>query len=193
MPSGGQKKKYDTNYTPSNEVTLRYHYPSKYNNNTGMGEKFKWKMNPKLIISAVTSKTQDDLPTEELTSPYEIPTEEPTSDLASEPNGYSPSGHPSCLPSPLTSNLPLYVTFSYPQYARSDSPRGDTSIFPVPDPTTMFQKSLQKSQMVLPVVDNSLSYSHEPAILQLESRKMLIQDTASFYPTDISDYNEYLI
>ena len=43
-------------------------------------------MAPQLIISAVTSKTQDEIPTEELTFPSEMPTEEPTSDLAFEPN-----------------------------------------------------------------------------------------------------------
>ena len=59
------------------------------------GEKSKWKMAPQLIISAVTSKTQDDLPIEEITFPSDMPTEEPTSALASEQNDYSLSGYPS--------------------------------------------------------------------------------------------------
>ena len=47
MSSGERKKGYDTNDPP------------KYNNNSGMGEISKWKMAPHIIISAVTSKTQD--------------------------------------------------------------------------------------------------------------------------------------
>ena len=47
MSSGERNKGYDTNDPP------------KYNNNSGMGETSKWKMAPHIIISAVTSKTQD--------------------------------------------------------------------------------------------------------------------------------------
>ena len=95
MSSGERKKKDDTNDTPNNEVATIYHNPSKYNDNPGMGEKSKWKMAPQLIISAVISKTQDDLPIEEITFPSDMPTEEPTSALASEQNDYSLSGYPS--------------------------------------------------------------------------------------------------
>ena len=73
----------------------------------------------------MTYKTQDGLPTEELTLPSELPTEEPNSDLASEPNEYYPSGYPSRLPSPLPSNLTLEALFSDPQYVPSESPRVD--------------------------------------------------------------------
>ena len=82
-----------------------------------MGEKSKWEMAPQLIISSVTPKTQDDIPKEEITS-Y----------LASEPNNYSPSGYPSSLPKSLPSNLPLDATCSDQQSTPSDSLSGDTSI-----------------------------------------------------------------
>ena len=62
MSSGERKKADDTND------------PSKCNDNSGMGESSKWKMEPQLIISAVTSKTQDGNLTN---SGYNIPTSGP--------------------------------------------------------------------------------------------------------------------
>ena len=59
MSSGEQKKKDDTVDTSNNKVTPRSHDPSNYNYSPVMGEKYKWKMDPQIIISAVTSKTQD--------------------------------------------------------------------------------------------------------------------------------------
>ena len=83
----------------------------------------------------------------------------------------------------------MEVPLSDPQYAPSDSPSGYPSNFPVPDPTAMFQKSLQKAQMALPVVATSLSYAPEAALLQMESLKMIIQDAASSYPKYIPNQN----
>ena len=68
VSSGEQKKKDDTNDTSNNEVTPIYHYPYEYNDNPGMGDKYKCKMAPQLIMSSVKPKTQDELPIEELTS-----------------------------------------------------------------------------------------------------------------------------
>ena len=59
MLSGEQENKYDTDDTSNNKVTPSSHDTSNYNDNPGMGEKYKLKMAPQLIISAVTSKTQD--------------------------------------------------------------------------------------------------------------------------------------
>ena len=72
----------------------------------------------------------------------------------------------------------------------SESPSGDSSIFPVPYPTAMFQKSLQKDKIDTLVVTVSLSYVPLAAILQLYSLNMLLQDTSSEYPADIYDSNE---
>ena len=60
MSSGDQKKKDDTNYTSKQNITSISHNAYKYNTNTCMVDKSKCKMAPKLIISAVTSNTQDD-------------------------------------------------------------------------------------------------------------------------------------
>ena len=51
----------------------------------------------------------------------------------------------------------------------------------------MFNKSVQNSQVDLPVVADSLSYSPEAALLQMESLKMLLQDPYSAYHSDITD------
>ena len=112
-------------------------------------------MAPQIIISAVTSKTQDELPIEE------------SSALDSGPNYYSTSENSYSLSSPLPSNLPLEAPYSDPQSSPSYSPGGDPSIFPVPYPTAMFHKSLQKSQMSLSVVYTRLSYEPESSLLQL--------------------------
>ena len=193
MSSGECKNKHDTHYNSNNKVTPSSHDPSNYNDNTGMVEKSKRKMAPQLVISAVTSKTQDEIPSEELTFLSELPTEESTSYHASEANDYYPSGDNSRLPSPLPSNLTLEAPLSYPQYAPSDSPRGDPSIFLVQDPSLMFNKSPQKYQMDLHVVSNIISYAPEAALLQLESLNMLLRDAASTHPTYIPYLNEYNI
>ena len=56
MASREKNKKDDTNDTSNNYITPSSHDPYKYKYNPGMGEKYKWKMVPQLIISAVTSK-----------------------------------------------------------------------------------------------------------------------------------------
>ena len=56
----------------------------------------------------------------------------------------------------------------------------------------MFLKSLQKAQMSPPVVANSLFYAPEDALLQLESLKILLYDSAYTYPINTLGSNEYL-
>ena len=68
MLSGEREKKYDTNDTSNNRVTHICHDTFKYNDNTCIVEKSRWKISPQLIISAVTPKLHDGIPTEELTS-----------------------------------------------------------------------------------------------------------------------------
>ena len=57
----------------------------------------------------------------------------------------------------------------------------------------MLQKSPQKDQSTLPVFAYRISYSPESALLQLESLKNIIQDSASAYVADIPALNEYLL
>ena len=59
ISSGDRKNKYNNGHTPNNKVTPSSHDPSKNNDNPGIGDKCKWKMDPQLIISAVTSNTQN--------------------------------------------------------------------------------------------------------------------------------------
>ena len=57
----------------------------------------------------------------------------------------------------------------------------------------MFQKSLQNSQMDLPAVTARLSYAPESALLQMDPLEIFLQVASSAYPTDIPDYNYYLL
>ena len=55
----------------------------------------------------------------------------------------------------------------------------------------MLQESLHKTQIAVPVIDASLTYAPSDALLHMESLKMLLQEAASAYPSDIPHYNEY--
>ena len=99
------------------------------------------------------------------------------------------SEDPSILPRYFPYNLTLETHLSDPPSAPSDFLSRDPSIFPVPYPTLIIQKSLQKSQMSLPVVTASLSCAPEAALLQLELLNILLQDSAYAYPTDITAFN----
>ena len=57
----------------------------------------------------------------------------------------------------------------------------------------MFQKSLQKAQMAFLVVSASLYYATKAALLQLDSLKMLLQESDYAYPDIIPDSNDHLL
>ena len=118
------------------------------------------------------------------TFPCDLTLEEPILEPTFQPSG-SPSGDLSSLPPAFPSNLPLEAVFSYTLSAPIDSPIGYPSIFPGPDPTSMFQKSLQKYQMALPIIAASLSCALESAVLPLDFLNILLQDAPSAYPADI--------
>ena len=87
----------------------------------------------------------------------------------------------------------MEAPFSDPPSATSDYTSGYPYIFTVPEPTAMFQKSTQKAQADLPIITASLSYASEAALLQLESLKTLLQDSASAYPSYIPASNKYIL
>ena len=93
------------------------------------------------------------------------------------------SGDTSIFTPPFPHNLPSEETLLDPQSAPSDSPSDGTSIFPVPDTTAIFHRYLLKAQIEFPAVTSRLSYAQEATLLQQDSMKILLQDSASVEPS----------
>ena len=63
----------------------------------------------------------------------------------------------------------------------------------VQESTSMLQKNLHKDQMTFDIITESLTYEPVATLLILGSLKIILQEAAPAYPSDISNSNSYLL